>query len=842
MRTVILAAAVSTAAALSMAVAVPAVEAASPVPAVEAASPAPRPVRPTLTDLRAGTAPRTAAAGAPITISRPSTAGFSALGVTWAEDPAAGDVEVAYRTRLGSGPWTAWSGAGTDDNQPDPADLAGRRSARGGTEPEWTGPATGVEARITVRSGAVPRDLKLTLIDPGTSPADPTAAAATTQAAGRPAILSRARWGADPRLMTWDPEYAPSIRAGFLHHTAGTNNYTQGQVPAILRSIYAFHAQTRGWGDIGYNFLVDRFGRIWEGRAGGVDSTVIGAHTGGFNTGTFGIAMMGTFQTTAVPAFVTSAVSAVFAWKFARWRVNPTGTVRLTSGGGGTSRYPRGTVVTKNTVSGHRDVGRTECPGDRGYATLATIRARAKALIGSTPAVTAPAATPSAVGYGTGTVRVTARLTATTAWTVRITRDCPAAAVRSWSGTGTSVGTTWDLRDSAGRVVRPGTYTVTVFPAGSATGAGKAARLTVRPPAAVTPPATGAPASAGPAGFVPVAPVRVLDSRTAALPAGGGTRLDARVVGVGGVPATGVSAVLVSATGLCSTATGPLTLFPAGTTRPRTSSVSLPAGNRTDSAAAAVRVGAGGRISVAGGAGSADVALDVVGYLPGRGGAGLHPVRGTRVLDATIPAGGTRTLTLPAATVPASATAVLANLAAVTPAAAGALRVWPAGAARPAPGNLIFAAGVTSSDRVAVGLRRGALALQNGSSRATRVVLDVTGWYGRAGARFTAVAPVRLAAPAVPAGGTVSVRVRGRAGVPTAATAVVASLSGRGARRTWLAAWGSGSRPGTADLHTEAGTWETTLVVVPLAAGGTVALFSASAAATATLDVVGWYR
>jgi hypothetical protein len=172
----------------------------------------------------------------------------------------------------------------------------------------------------------------------------------------------------------------------------------------------------------------------------------------------------------------------------------------------------------------------------------------------------------------------------------------------------------------------------------------------------------------------------------------------------------------------------------------------------------------------------------------------------------------------------------------VTPAAAGSLRAWPAGGARPAAGILIFAAGVTTSDRIAVGLSNGALTLQNGSSRAVRVVLDVTGWYGGSGAPFTAVAPARLAVSAIATGGTVSVAVRGHAGVPGAATAVVASLSARGTGtgRTWLTAWGSGSRPGTADLHAEAGTWETTLVVLPLAANGTVTLFSA-AAATATL-------
>ncbi|HST65680.1 MAG TPA: N-acetylmuramoyl-L-alanine amidase, partial [Mycobacteriales bacterium] len=511
------------------------------------AAPAPVPVSPKLTDIALGV--RAASTG-PLTISRPTTAAFSAVGVSWAQDPAVGVVDVAVRTRLGTGAWTAWSSTGSDDKEPDPADV--RPGTRGGTEPVWTGHASGVEARITVVSGAAPRDLRLTLIDPGTSAADAAVPTAGTAAAGKPAIMTRAQWGADPKLMGWDPEYAPSIKAGFLHHTAGTNSYASADVPAILRSIYVFHSRTRGWGDIGYNFLVDRFGRTWEGRYGGVDSTVVGAHTGGFNSGTFGVAMMGDFQTAAVPAATTAAVEAVFAWKFARWKVDPTGTVRLTSGGGGTSKYAAGVVVTKNTLSGHRDVGNTECPGDRGYALLPTIRAKVKSLIGAAaPALVSPAVSAGPFAYGAATgPRITAGLTGTTAWTVAVTRDCPAGPVRTWSGTGTSVQTSWDLRDGAGRAVRPGAYTLTVYPAATATGTGFTAHVTVRPETAAPPLATGAAPAAGPAGFVPVAPTRILDSRTG-LPVGGAARRDVTVLGVGGVPASGVSAVLLSTTGIC---------------------------------------------------------------------------------------------------------------------------------------------------------------------------------------------------------------------------------------------------------------------------------------------------
>ena len=88
-----------------------------------------------------------------------------------------------------------------------------------------------------------------------------------------------------------------TIKAGFVHHTVNANDYTAEQVPAIIRGIYAYHTQSRGWSDIGYNFLVDRFGRIWEGRYGGVDRPVVGAHTLNYNEESFAMSAIGNFET-----------------------------------------------------------------------------------------------------------------------------------------------------------------------------------------------------------------------------------------------------------------------------------------------------------------------------------------------------------------------------------------------------------------------------------------------------------------------------------------------------------------------------------------------------------------
>ena len=101
----------------------------------------------------------------------------------------------------------------------------------------------------------------------------------------------------------------------YVHHTAGTNGYTRLQAPAIVRAIELYHVKGNGWNDIGYNALVDRFGTVYEGRAGGVDRNVVGAHAKGFNTGSFGIAVMGDFRTADPPAAAVDALVKTLAWR-----------------------------------------------------------------------------------------------------------------------------------------------------------------------------------------------------------------------------------------------------------------------------------------------------------------------------------------------------------------------------------------------------------------------------------------------------------------------------------------------------------------------------------------------
>jgi uncharacterized protein with LGFP repeats len=165
-----------------------------------------------------------------------------------------------------------------------------------------------------------------------------------------------------------------------VHHTASGNKYWCSEVPSLIRSIYRYHVESSGWRDIGYNFLVDRCGNIYEGRAGGVAKPVMGAHTLGFNTNSMGIAVLGTFVNSKPSKRAVGAIARLTAWKLGLFGGNPNGKTYLTSGGG--NLYPKGKNVRLNVISGHRDGFATECPGRQLYRKLGSTRTTAARLQG----------------------------------------------------------------------------------------------------------------------------------------------------------------------------------------------------------------------------------------------------------------------------------------------------------------------------------------------------------------------------------------------------------------------------------------------------------------------------
>jgi hypothetical protein len=198
-------------------------------------------------------------------------------------------------------------------------------------------------------------------------------------AAPRPHVVSRAAWGADDSLRTEPVTYTGAARAVFVHHTGHPDDYDCADVPAMLRAMHADHVLRLGWDDLGYNFVVDKCGRIYEGRAGGIDRFVLGAHTTGFNHDSVGIAALGDFAYAgALPEPLLDAIASIAAWKL-RPGADPRGRVRLVSSNDA-SRVPEGSVTKIDVVAGHRDIFHTHCPGDVLYAALPEIRARTAGL------------------------------------------------------------------------------------------------------------------------------------------------------------------------------------------------------------------------------------------------------------------------------------------------------------------------------------------------------------------------------------------------------------------------------------------------------------------------------
>ena len=280
---------------------------------------------------------------------------------------------VAVRTEPGA-PWQRLPVLDDGPSAGSVEEVPGLR----GTDLVWTGPATDIDVRV---SGTGHRDLQLVLIEPGelasddaTAPAARTRTAGAAEGAPRPELLTRRDWGADPRWRNGRPHYLDGLKQVHVHHTATGNSYSRDDVPGLIRGMYRYHTQSLGWFDIGYNFLVDRFGRAWVGRSGGPGRLVRGAHTLGFNEDSVGIAMIGTLTSQRPWRPAVAALTRLAAWKLDKHGRDATGQVWVTSTG--SDKYRDGRRVRLPAIDGHRDTNDTACPGQQLYERLPTIRRR----------------------------------------------------------------------------------------------------------------------------------------------------------------------------------------------------------------------------------------------------------------------------------------------------------------------------------------------------------------------------------------------------------------------------------------------------------------------------------
>lgn len=296
----------------------------------------------------------------------------SHLGVRWTGDE---DAVVEVRTADAPGAWGAWRAVEVAHDLGD----EGRREVLSGLER-----ASG-DRHVQVRARGDARDLEVVAIDAENGPRHlvrdrPPAAGA---AVAGPAVVTRSQWGADESMRRAPPSHAPVSRL-VVHHTVTPND--DPDAASTMRAMYAYHVRANGWDDLGYNFVVDASGRVYEGRFGGgpdpgespYGEGVVGAHAEGQNTGSVGVAVMGTYTRRAPPQAAVDGVVRVLAWQADRHGIDPAGTTEWAGG----QRLP--------TVAGHRDVGSTDCPGDHLYDRLPAVRRAAASVVAAARGASPP--------------------------------------------------------------------------------------------------------------------------------------------------------------------------------------------------------------------------------------------------------------------------------------------------------------------------------------------------------------------------------------------------------------------------------------------------------------------
>jgi N-acetylmuramoyl-L-alanine amidase/Domain of unknown function (DUF4214) len=287
------------------------------------------------------------------------TATFNLVGASWTTSSG---ITLQIQTKSATG-WTDWTDLSTELSK-DATDSTINSVA----DPLYVGDSTGIALRALGGPGASISGLTAKTV---TSPAVAddsrmaTVSALTVSGIGapQPSIVSRAGWGADESLRTScsNGTYDSTIKAAVIHHTAGTNDYTAAQSALIVRGVYAYHVRANGWCDIGYNFLIDKFGTIFEGRWGGIDKAVHGAHAGSWNTNTMGVSFMMNSDSLTLPDVSLQSAVSLLAWKLGGFYRDPLGTTTLVG-------------APEPVIFGHGVVMATDCPGTDIRARMQDIR------------------------------------------------------------------------------------------------------------------------------------------------------------------------------------------------------------------------------------------------------------------------------------------------------------------------------------------------------------------------------------------------------------------------------------------------------------------------------------
>jgi hypothetical protein len=320
---------------------------------------------------------------------------FVLAGIDW-QAPEHARIELRARTLRGG--WTPWVLASVLGHDSDGGETVAYALIG---DPVWTGRADAVQLRTDVQVEGLSVHFVSAAVavaaaadgapEPLASAAGglPLATPRLPAGPGQPPIIARSAWGAglEPRAA---PVYG-DVQVAFVHHSVNANGYSSAEVPSMLRSIYQFHTFVRGWNDFGYNFAVDAYGRVWEGRAGGIDQAVVGAQAGGYNLESFGAVLLGDFEATLPTSVARAALARLVAWKLALHGVPVKGrvTVEVDPSDASYTRFRPGQLVSLPRVAGHRDGCTTDCPGDDMYFNgLPPLRASVSQLVGRQVKVT----------------------------------------------------------------------------------------------------------------------------------------------------------------------------------------------------------------------------------------------------------------------------------------------------------------------------------------------------------------------------------------------------------------------------------------------------------------------
>jgi N-acetylmuramoyl-L-alanine amidase len=318
-------------------------------------------------------APRatTSTASAAITGAVRTARRFHLVGLRWRGHAEPG---VSVRVRRPGRGWSRWASLEAHaDHNPDP--RSGERVS-GASDPLWVGSGNAIQYRLSRRVSG----LRLHFVNVGRYRKPRLRIAQDPE----PDFVTRAEWGASQCPAREAPLYG-TVKAVHVHHTVSLNDYSPSEGAAIVLAICRYHRNSNGWNDVGYNALVDKYGVLYEGRAGGLDRAVVGAQAQGFNSETAGIASIADHTSVAATPETLSALARYIRWKLAIHLQPLSGTVTLRSAGGSASRYAAGRRVTVDRVLGHRDTGRTACPGQLLYDQLEELRAMVASGTGLLP-------------------------------------------------------------------------------------------------------------------------------------------------------------------------------------------------------------------------------------------------------------------------------------------------------------------------------------------------------------------------------------------------------------------------------------------------------------------------